>query len=139
MRVGLLTAAVLAAAFAAGCGNTSPTGGNPSTPTKADKFTVKAPMMATAIKQGDRQTVTLTLDRGSDFKEAVSLAAEAPKGLKADLSSKTVQPGEPADVTLTIEAEKDAAIADHVVKVTATPKTGNATSVDVKVKVEQKK
>lgn len=139
MRVGLLTAAVLAVAFAGGCGNTSNTGGNPASPNKADKFTIKAPMTATTIKQGDRQTVTLTLDRGSDFKEAVSLAAEAPKGLKAELASKTVQPGEPADVTLTIEADKEAALADHVIKVTGTPKTGNATSVDVKVKVDQKK
>lgn len=117
--------------------NTSSPGGNtsPNAP-KKETFTITAPTTATTIKQGDKQTVTLTLDRGADFKSAVDLAADAPKGLKVELSDKSVEASEPKEVTLSIEVAKDAAQGDHIVKVTATPKNGTATNVDVKVKVE---
>ena len=134
----LLTTMLLAAAGLLGC-NTSERGGKTSdrTPGSAT-FRVNAPATATTIKQGDRQTVKLTVDRGKDFKEAVTLKADPSTGLTVDLEPKKVKPGDPETVTATVSAGKDAAVGDHEVKVTATPETGNATDVKFKVKVEKK-
>lgn len=150
MRVQILTVAagVTAALFAAGCGNTSPTGGtppgktNPTTGERTDKsatFNFKGPVTAPGMTQGEKKNVVLTLDRGSDFRDTVKFSAEAPKGLKVEFPKASVAASDPADVTMAVEAAADAAVGDHNIKVTATPATGAATSLDVKVKVDAKK
>jgi len=151
-------AAVLATGF--GC-NQSPPGGKPtgspnpgtgSTPATTahstesglpsitgDKgtFTIKAPVLSKSIKQGDKETLDLTIDRGSEFKQGIKLTADAPKGVKAELSKSQVAAGDPDKVSLSVSVDKDAALGDQTIKVTGTPDTGNATSVDVKVKVTE--
>jgi uncharacterized membrane protein len=133
-------AAVLAVAGLVGC-NTSEPGGKTSdkTPSKAT-FNISAPPAATAptIKQGDRQTVKLTINRGSDFKEDVALSADAPAGISVELDPKTVKASDSKEVAVTISVGKDADVGDHTVKVTGKPETGNATTSEFKVKVEQK-
>jgi uncharacterized membrane protein len=122
-----------------GC-NTSERGGkrDDKTPGK-ETFTVKAPMMAEKLKQGDKHTVELTLNRGKDFKQDVKLSAEPPEGLTVKLEPETVKASDSDKVTATLTAAKDAPVGEHKIKVTATPDKGNATSVDVKVKVEKAK
>ncbi|OWK39748.1 hypothetical protein [Fimbriiglobus ruber] len=144
MKNMLCVAAVAVAAMIPVACNNSPPGGNTAAGTGVGSgnkgtFTIKAPEMSTTIKQGDRQTVKLSLSRGSEFKQSVKLEASAPTGLKVDLGTKHVAASDPTEFTLTIEADKTAAIGESVVKVTGTPDTGTATSVDVKVKVEEKK
>jgi uncharacterized membrane protein len=117
----------------AGCNN-SPQGGNPGT---SDSFKVSAPVMATTIKQGEKETVTLTLQRGSEFKKPVEVKADAPKGLNVVMKSSRVNPDDPANLSFTVEADKAAPLGDHVIKIIATPDSGTATSVDVKVKVQE--
>ena len=137
MRRLFMAAAVLIAAGLIGC-NQSPPGGKTSkdTPRKAT-FDIKAPPLSTTIKQGDTQTVKLTLDRGKDFKEDVTLSVDAPEGLKVELDPKTVKASDSETVTAKVSAAKDAAVGDHTVKVTGKPQTGDSTSVDFKVKVEK--
>jgi uncharacterized membrane protein len=136
----LTAAALLAVAGLVGCGTSEP-GGKTSdrTPSKST-FNISGPASVTAptIKQGDRQTVKLTLNRGSDFKEDVTLSAEAPTGLSVDLEPKKVKASDPKEFTATVTVGKEAAVGDHTVKVTAKPETGNATTYDLKVKVEKK-
>lgn len=147
MRVQILTAAVgvTAALFAAGCGNTSPTGGHSTNPStgkpndKAAKFEFKGPAITPSLSQGEKKNITLTLDRGNDFRDTVKFSAEAPKGLKVEFPKASVAAGEPSDVTMSVEAAADAAVAEHNIKVTATPAAGAATSLDIKVKVDAKK
>lgn len=117
----------------AGCNN-SPQGGNPGT---ADSFKVSAPTMATSLKQGEKETVKLTVVRGSEFKKTVAVKADAPTGLKVVMNSNKVAPSDPADISFTVEADKTAPVGDHIVKITATPDAGTATTVDVKVKVTE--
>jgi len=132
----LLAAGVAVLALApVGC-NTSSSGGVAGT---KDSFTLTGPTMTTTIKQGDRQTVEVTLDRKNDFKQDVKFEADAPKGLKVDFASKTVKASDPAKAAMTVEAEKDAPLGEHTITVKATPDHGNATTVPVKVKVEEKK
>jgi uncharacterized membrane protein len=128
----------LALAVLVGC-NTSERGGKTSdqTPGK-ETFTVKAPATSTTIKQGDQRTVELTLNRGRDFKQDVTLKADAGTGINVDLEPRTVHASDKATVNATVKAAKDAAIGDHKVTVVATPEKGNATEVTFSVKVEKK-
>ncbi|MFO0880867.1 MAG: NEW3 domain-containing protein [Gemmataceae bacterium] len=138
MKRMLLTGALLVVAGLMGC-NQSDRGGNNSdrTPSSAT-FRVSAPTLATTIKQGDKQTVKLSLDRGSNFKETVALKADAPSGITVDLEPRNVKASDSADATASVSVAKDAAVGEHKVKVTATPETGNATDVTFSVKVEKK-
>jgi hypothetical protein len=118
---------------AVGC-NRSPEGGTPGT---SSSFSIGAPTGSTTIKQDNKQSVTLTLHRGSDFKKAVKLTATQPDKVKAEFSKDTIAASDPEDVTLTISVGKDAPLGDQTIHVTATPDGGAATSVDVKIKVEK--
>jgi len=129
----LAAAAVFAVVGGVGC-NKSPEGGVAGT---SNSFKVTAPTMPVSLKQGDKQTVTVTVNRDSGFQQAVKLDAEAPKGLKAEFDHKSVKASDPKEVSLSITADKDAALGKHVIKVTATPDTGSATTVDVNVEVVQ--
>jgi uncharacterized membrane protein len=123
----------IAALTLAGC-NHSPEGGTPGT---SSSFTVSAPTMSTTIKQDNRDSVKLTLNRGTDFKKSVKLTVNAPDHIKADFSKETIAPSDPSDVMLNVSVGKDAPLGDQTLHVTATPEGGAATSVDVKIKVEK--
>jgi uncharacterized membrane protein len=125
------TAAALFAFTSIGCNN-SPEGGSPGT---KDSFTVSGPTTATTIKQGNKETVTVTLNRGSDFKKKVTLDVKAPDKVKATFDKTSIGSGDDKDVKLTIDVDKDAPVGEHVIKVTGTPESGNATTLDVKVSV----
>ena len=127
----LLSLAALAAVLAVGC-NKSPEGGTPGT---SSSFTIIAPTIPNTIKQGDRETVKLSLDRKSEFKKDVKLSVTAPANVKAELSKDSIKASEPTDFTLTITVDKGATLGDHPVKVTGTPDGGSPTSVDVKINV----
>jgi len=117
--------------------NKSPEGG-PSPGTK-DSFSMTGPSstVGTTIKQGNKETVTITLNRGSDFKKSVKLEAKAPDKIKATLDKTTVGKDEDKDVKLTIDVDKDAALGKHTITVTGTPESGTATKVDVEVTVSK--
>jgi len=125
-----LTTAALFALTSVGC-NKSPEGGSPGT---KDSFTLSGPKTAT-IKQGNKETVTVTLNRGSDFKKKVSLDVKAPDKVKASFDKSSVASGDDKDVKLTIDVDKEAAVGDHDITVTGTPEGGSATNLVIKVSV----
>ena len=161
----VLSAPVLAAGlFSIGCGNTSPPGGGAGgtgattrttttsggttvttahSTSDADKaagtFKLKGPLLSPSVEQGKKEVVNLSVDKDNNFKQAVKLDIVAPKGLKVDASSKSVAAGDKGEVQLTIEADKDAPLGEHTVKITGTPDTGSATTLDMKVKVNAAK
>jgi hypothetical protein len=129
-----LSLAALSAVLITGC-NQSPEGGTPGT---SSSFTIIGPTVSTTIKQDNKETVKLSLDRKSEFKKDVKLTATVPEKIKAELNKDVVKASDAADFTLTISVAKDATLGDHIVKITGPPEGGgNATSVDVKVKVEK--
>ena len=74
-----LSLAAVSALFVTGC-NQSPEGG---TPGSKNSFTIKGPSTTTHIKQNNKETMKLSLDRKSDFKKDVKLtvcAANGPQG-----------------------------------------------------------
>ncbi len=133
-----LASIVLVAAGLLGC-NESQQGGKTSdkTPSK-ETFTLKAPTTSTTIKQGDKQTVKLTVDRGREFKKDVTLKADSPAGISVDLEPRTVKASDNESLNATVSVGKDVAVGDHTITVTGTPASGNATSIDFKIKVEKK-
>lgn len=156
MRFALSMAALSAILFT-GCNNKTPPGGGsgsgsgstppggtgspvagPGQPTgsASDTFEVKMPSntVPTTIKQGNSETVKLTVSRGKDFKQGVKIKLDTPDKIKADYKG-TVAASDPEEVQVKLEVAKDAPIGEHTVKVTATPDKGAATSGEFKVKV----
>jgi len=123
---------VMALTVAAVSGCASPRGGSMSSD---EGFRITAPTFTTDVKQGDRQTVTVSLVRDKYFKQEVTLRATATSGISVDPSKVVVEANELPDVQFQIKADKDAALGEYLVRVVATPETGNATALDFKVKV----
>ena len=127
----LAVSAILALAGGVAC-NKSSEGGMSGT---NNSFKISAPTLPVMLKQGDKQTVTLTLDRGSGFQQTVKLDAQPPKGLKVEFDKSTIKASDAKEVSMSITADKDTALGDHVIKVTAKPDTGAETTLDVNVKI----
>lgn len=128
-----LCLAALTAAFFVGC-NQSEEGGAPGT---ANTFTITAPTISTTIKQDNAESVKLTLNRGSNFKQRVRLAVTSPTDkVKGELNKTDLAAADPGEVVLKVTVAEDAPLGEHILKVTGTPEGGTPTSVDVKIKVE---
>jgi len=134
MRKALVVALIVMAAFV-GC-NKSEEGGTAGT----DTFKVAVPVMTTDVKQGELQTVKVSVDRGSGFKQAVKLEfkSAAGSGLTVDPGSTTVQPADKGDVQLKITAAKDAPLGASKILVKGTPDKGEAVEIEFKVSVVAK-
>jgi uncharacterized membrane protein len=129
----VLTGAVFFVGLA-GCNKSDPGGGKGS-----ESFTIKAPLTSTNIKQGDKQTVKLTIDRGKNFTQTTQLSATTPtKGINAEMSPATVKAGDTNEVNLSISVAEEVAPGDYKVTVTGQPEKGNSATVDVPVTVEKK-
>ena len=136
-RLWILSAVVAVALI--GC-NSSERGGKVTEDTKgSETFKLKGPATGTTIKQGDKQTVKLTIDRGKNFKQDVALTVDAPpKGLAVTLEPTTVKASDAETATATVTAAADAPVGEHTFTVKATPAKGNAVDIGVKVTVEKK-
>ncbi|MFA5251007.1 MAG: hypothetical protein WC454_00255 [Phycisphaerae bacterium] len=113
-------------------GKDSPKGGSVG---KGEGFKIDVPSFDTKVKQGETQTITIKLQRGESFKQDVTLQIEAAKGISIDPAKVVVKASDESDVKLTITAPKDAALGEYKVSVMGTPTTGEAASVEFKVKV----
>ena len=135
MRYGLSLAA-LSLALVVGC-NESPKGSGTGTgPGEGGTFRIDPPNLPTTIKQGDRESITIKLNRDKDFKQNLKLTAKPNSDkVKATFAKDTIAGSDPAEVALAIEVAKDAPEGDHTISVTATPDKGTAVSKDVTIKV----
>jgi uncharacterized membrane protein len=102
---------------------------------KAVGFKIAVPTSNTEVKQGELQTVVVSLQRDSLFKKDVKLQAKAPKGISVEPTSVTIKASDKPDVQLQIAAPKDAALGEYPVVVTGTPGDGVPISVGFTVKV----
>jgi hypothetical protein len=101
------------------------------------QFTVKVPSGATNVTQGKQKEVTISLSRGSNFKEPVKIKIEAPAGIKV-VPAETTIAADDNNAKVIVEAAADAAVRRHTVTVTGIPETGNSTSVDMDIDVKKK-
>lgn len=128
--IGLL--AMLGLAVVAGCQSAGPRGGGVSSD---EGFRIAVPTFETGVKQGELQTVSLSIHRGKHFKRDVQLEIKASKGISVTPTNVTVKASDKPDVQLRITAAKDAALGEYRVYVKGTPDTGRPTSAEFGVKV----
>ena len=130
MKTAFTVAMCLAMAAVFGCNSRQ--GGGMS---KDEGFKISGPTFTTEVKQGDRQTVTVSLKRDNFFKQGVTLRATATSGISVEPSKVLVKANESPDVSFQIKAPRDAALGEYMVHVIATPENGAPTAQDYMVKV----
>ena len=130
MKTAMVVVMTLALTAVFGC--MSPKGGGMS---GDEGFKIQVPMFTTDIKQGDRQTITVSLHRGDLFKQDVKLEITSSPGITVTPTSALVKASDKGDVQLQIAVPKTAALSEYGVYVKGTPQTGQPTSIEFKVKV----
>ncbi len=128
--IAIVMTLVLAATF--GCQSTSPRGGGMA---QDEGFQIVVPSTAPELKQGEVQTVAVSLQRGDLFKRDVKLEIKPSKGISVDPTHALIKASGKPEVQLRITAAKDAAIGEYRVYVKGTPEAGEATQVEFTVKV----
>lgn len=98
-------------------------------------FTLTVPRIATSVKQGEMDTVTIGIDRGTNFSQDVSLSFDnIPAGVRIEPTTAGI-PKTEEDVELTVHAALDAALGDFIVKVTGQPDEGAAAMADLSITI----
>ena len=115
-------------------GTDSPKGGGAL---KGEGFKIAVPTFDTKIKQGEVQSVTISLERGESFKQDVTLEIKLVngKGITFDPAKVLVKASDKPNVQIQVSAAKDAAISEYRISVMGTPKTGEPASTEFNVKV----
>ncbi len=98
-------------------------------------FNIGTPTFDVKIKQGETESVNISLHRGEYFKRDVTLEIKASKGIRVEPAEALVKASEKPDVHLRITAAKDAALGEYKIYLKGTPETGEATSTEFTVKV----
>ena len=129
----LLVAGLIAMLSLVGC-DKGATGGGAGDQT----FKLLVPSTTTTVKQGEAQTVKVSVERGAGFKQGVRLDMKAPTGLTVEPDGTTVKAGDKGEVQLTIRAAKDAALGEQKIVVKGTPEKGEAVELELKVAVSAK-
>jgi uncharacterized membrane protein len=132
MRTAISFTIALALSVVVGCQSSGSRGGGAS---KDEGFRISVPGSQTDVKQGELQTVAVSLHRGDYFKQDVKLEMKTTKGISVEPTSVLVKAGDKPDVQLRIAAGKDAPLGEYRVYVKGTPGTGEPTSADFNVKV----
>ena len=132
MKTAIAFVATLALAVVSGCQSPGPRGGGISSDAG---FKIVVPTFGTEVKQGELQTVAVSIQRGDYFKRDVRLEIKATKGLGVAPTNIMVKASDKPNVQLQITASKDTALGEYRIYLTGTPDTGQPTSAEFKVKV----
>jgi uncharacterized membrane protein len=135
MKKAIMIVVTLALVTVSGCytvQSDSPKGGSVL---KGEGFKIAVPTFDVKIKQGEVQSVAISIERGEFFKQDVKLEIEAAKGVSIEPTSVMVKASDKPDVPLQITVPKGAALGEYRVSVKGTPTTGSPTSTEFNVKV----
>jgi uncharacterized membrane protein len=132
MKTAITIVMTLVLATISGCYSSSEKGGSVL---KDEGFKIAAPTFGTEIKQGETQSVTISLERGAYFKQDVKFLIKTTKGISVEPTDVIVKASDKPDVQLRITAPKNAALGVYSISVKGTPKTGSSTSTEFSVKV----
>ena len=150
LHVSLVALALVAAS---GCTQGTPGGpgatNTPSQPTTVtaqkpvlgqaeETFNLSVPSLSTNLKQGETKTASISLTRGKNFDEDVTLKFDdMPKGVTIDPASPVIKHGD-KEAKITFQAADDAALGDFTVKVTGHPTKGADAKTEFKLTVAEK-
>ena len=132
MKTAITIVLMLALAAMYGCQTSSLRGGGM---TEDVGFKIVVPTGDTDVKQGDVRNVTISLQRGENFKQGVKLEIQVSEGISVFPTEVPVKASEIADIQLRIATTRDTALGAYLVSVKGTPKTGEPTSIAFTVKV----
>jgi hypothetical protein len=127
-----------------GC-NASPTGGRPATPSsgtsgsathtasgKKESFKLKGPESTEKVEQGASKTFAVSISRDSNFKDNVTLKAEASDSkVHVKLDPPEFKASDKKDVEAALTADGDAPLGKGQVSITGTPESGSSTTLKV--------
>ena len=132
MKKVIMTAVTLALVTVLGCYSSSEKGGSVL---KGEGFRIAVPTFDVEMKQGEIQSLAISIERGESFKQDVELMIKTTKGISIEPTDVMVKASEKPDVQLRITVPKNAALGVYKVSVKGTPKTGEPTSTEFNVKV----
>ena len=126
----LMATLIMAALLAAiGCDRGGTAGGpgakekdrGPHVTQPEDSFKLSPPVMATSVKQGERTDVKIGISRGKNFDQDVALTfSNVPKGVTINPAHPVLKASEKEE-TVTVEADKNAAVGDFTINVVGKP------------------
>jgi uncharacterized membrane protein len=106
---------------------------------KADNVNLKlrGPATATTIKQGESQTILISLEPNSKYQATVNLQVPKYSDVKAEFVSDTskIKATEGSQARLRITADNDARIGEHIIRIDGDAPSANLSALDVKVNV----
>lgn len=104
-----------------------------------ETFSLKLPMLATSLKQGETKSASISIQRGSNFDDDVQLSfTQIPTGVTLDPMNPTLKHDD-KDVKINLTAAADAALGDFTMKVSGHPTKGGPDAVnEFKVNVSSK-
>jgi hypothetical protein len=118
---------------ACGPGASNATGKQPLYGQAENTFNLTAP--STSLKQGETKAVSISIKRGTNFQEDVTLKfADVPQGVTLDPVSPVIKHGE-TETKVTLKAAADASLGDFTIKVIGHPTKGADSSHEFKITV----
>lgn len=100
-----------------------------------DTFTLSAPLLSTALKQGETKTVSIGMKRDKNFDQDVTLKfGDLPKGVSLEPAAPVIKHGD-AEAQVTLTATDDAALGNFTIHVTGHPAKGADASQEFKLTV----
>ena len=104
-----------------GPGATERSANKPMVERADDTFILDVPMTSTKLKQGETKELAISVARGGNFDEEVTLKfAGVPKGVTLNPASPVIRHGE-KDTKITLAAADTASLGDFTLKVTGKP------------------
>ncbi|MBX9678477.1 MAG: hypothetical protein K2X38_06910 [Gemmataceae bacterium] len=101
-------------------------------------FTLSKILTDVNVSQGGANETNIDINRNDNFKQSIKLAAQkVPEKVKVEFTPATVKAGDKAVSVMKVQAEKDAPIGTHRIRVEATPDMGNPTGIDVDINVKK--
>lgn len=117
---------------------TTTTANRPTFSPDENTFSLNAPTLSTHLKQGETRSVTISLSRGKNFDDDVSLKfVDVPTGVTITPATTLIKHGE-TEAKLNLQAAGDAALGNFTVKVIGHPSTGSDATVEMKLTVDEK-
>jgi hypothetical protein len=121
-----------------GPGATERTANKPVFGQADDTFNLDVPQMSTKLKQGETKDVSISVARGKNFEEDVTLKfSGVPKGVTLDPASPVIRRGD-KEAKIALKVADNASLGDFTLKVTGEPSKGLPASSEFKITVAQK-
>jgi len=104
---------------------------------RSETFTIKVPPGNTNVKQGEQTEMNISISRGKNFDQDVTLTFAPPEGVQVTPDTVKAKKGDDS-AKITVKALDNATPGTTNIKVTGTPATGTATSVDMGIEIKKK-